>query len=131
MDIELPVIEGEPNYWPDRAICPVCGQGKVLEPHSFAILHAGALLMDRPDDSGGPSDNLDGFLSLGWHGAHDDGQGDDRDIGCYLDIIRDARGGQADLYFCSTACLRTFMNQCVDKLEGRIKEEQEGLQQEN
>ncbi len=27
---------------------------KVLEPHSFAILGGGALLMDRKDNSGGP-----------------------------------------------------------------------------
>ncbi len=45
---------------------------------------------------------MDGFLSLAWHGAHDGGKGRDKEIGCMVDIIRDAVGGQADLYFCST-----------------------------
>jgi len=78
------------------------------------------MLMDRAKDSGGPSDNLDGFLAPHWHGAHDGGKGKDDDIFGGVDIVRDAIGGQADLYFCSTMCPRTFLNACVDELEEKV-----------
>lgn len=72
------------------------------------------------NDSGGPSPDLDAFFHLTWHGAPDSGEGEDREIGYMLDIIRDIRGGQADMYFCSTACLRQFLNHCVDELERKV-----------
>ena len=50
------------------------------------------------------------------------GQGNDGDIFCGVDIIHDAIGGQADLYFCSTKCLRKFLNACVDELERKVAE---------
>ncbi|MFA7061273.1 MAG: hypothetical protein WC156_10690 [Pedobacter sp.] len=37
-----------------------------------------------------------------------------------LDIIKDIRGGQAEMYFCSTECLRQFLNFCVDELEQKM-----------
>lgn len=86
----------------------------------MAILGVGSLLMDRKSDSGGPSPDLDAFFHLTWHGAHDGGEGSDREVGCMLDIIRDIRGGQADMYFCSTGCLRQFLNHCVDELERKV-----------
>ena len=86
----------------------------------MAILSAGALLIDRKNNDGGPSDNLDGFLDLTWHGAHDGGEGKDKEIGTSLSIARDVQGGQFDIYFCSTNCLRAFLNHCVDELEKRI-----------
>ena len=122
-DITFPVVEGKTTHWPDKAVCPVCGENKVFEPHSFAILTAGALLMNRAEDYGGRSDDLDGFLTLGWHGAHEGGVGADRDIGCNLDIMQDTFGGQGELYFCSTECLRNFLNQSVDALENMIAKE--------
>jgi len=130
---KLPVVEGKQTNWPDKPVCPVCGENKVFEPHSFAVLNAGALLMNREEGSGEMSDDLDGYLTMYWHGAHqeDNGQGVDPEIGCAVDIIQDAQGGQGTLYFCSTQCLRTFLNYCVDELEQRIKKERDGLQQEN
>jgi hypothetical protein len=82
-----------------------------------------------PTKLGGPSNKMDGFLSLAWHGAHDGGKGRGKEIGCVVDIIRDAVGGQADLYFCSTGCLRRFLNACVDELERRMAKERKALQQ--
>ena len=120
--IKFPIVKGKSDHWPKKAVCPICRQNKVLEPHSMAILMAGALLMDRTEDCGGPSDDMDGFLSLHWHGAHDGGKGEDPEIGCEVDIIQDCVGGQAELYFCSTKCLRQFLNWCVDELEGKIEE---------
>ena len=46
--------------------------------------------------------------------------GADAGISAHLDIVADVRGGQADLYFCSAACLRAFFNACVDEFESRI-----------
>ena len=60
---------------------------------------------------------MDGFLHLSWHGAHDGGEGKDREIGAMVEIARDVRGGQFDLYFCSPKCLRSYLNYCVDVLE--------------
>jgi hypothetical protein len=67
---------------------------------------------------------MEGFLALHWHGAHNDGSGRPRESYVVLDIVRDSRAGQFDLYFCSPGCLRAFLNACVDALEARIAHEQ-------
>ncbi|MFZ4775954.1 MAG: hypothetical protein ACOYM3_11350 [Terrimicrobiaceae bacterium] len=87
----------------------------------MAILIGGALLMDRSNDSGRMSDDLDGFLSLTWHGAHDKGEGKDREIYASVDLAENTRGGQFEVYFCSTDCLRSYLNFCVDELEKKIE----------
>jgi len=125
----LPVVKGKKSFWPTKPVCPVCGKRKVWEPHSMAVLSAGALLMNRREKSGGPSNKMDGYLSLEWHGAHNGGKGRDKEIGCMVYVIRDVVGGQADLYFCSTLCLRRFLNACVDELERRMAKERKALQQ--
>ena len=81
------------------------------------------MLMDRADNSGGPSDALDGFLDLTWHGAHDGGSGPDRDIHLAVPLADRVKGGQFEFYFCSTTCLRAFLNAAVDELENRIRRE--------
>ncbi len=123
--VRFPLVQGEKSHWPAKSPCPVCRRKKVCEPHSFAALSFGALLMDRKKDLGGPSPNMDGYLGLTWHGAHDGGQGEEREVYCGLDLAREVRGGQGDLCFCSTACLRAFLNTCVDELEARIAAEGE------
>ena len=125
----LPVAKGKDANWPSKALCPICGKNKVFEPHSMAVLSAGAILMDRKEKVGGPSDEMDGFLNLTWHGAHDGGTGRDQQMWCGVDIARDVLGGQTELYFCSTACLRQFLGDCVDALELKIKRERKALQQ--
>jgi len=79
------------------------------------------MLMDRKRENGGPDDRMDGFLALDWHGAHDGGQGRGRDIFERIEIAKDVRGGQFDILFCSTKCLRAYLNFCVDALEKKIK----------
>jgi hypothetical protein len=64
-----------------------------------------------------------GFLDLAWHGAHDGGIGEHSEVSIYLDIARDVKGGNFRLHFCSTKCLRSFLNECVDELENKIEEE--------
>ena len=122
-EIKFPVAGGRNIFFPKEGNCPSCNNAKVHEPHSMAIVNLGALLMtDREKCAGAMSDELDGFLRFIWHGAHNGGTGADEGISAYLDIVEDVRGGQADLYFCSTACLRAFLNACVDEFERRIAE---------
>jgi hypothetical protein len=128
--LKFPLVEGKQDHWPDNPICPICGRSKVSEPNSFAVLGAGAFLMDRKTDCSILSEDLEGFLSIYWHGAHDGGVGENPEAGFNVDIIKDALGGEASLYFCSTACLRTFFNLCVDALESGIKKDIREMKQE-
>jgi len=86
----LPAIRSGQSAYPTRALCPWCQKGKVFEPHSFALL------------SGGSMEGIEGFLHLNWHGAHDEGQGSDRDIYTSVPIVSSSEAGQFELYFCST-----------------------------
>jgi hypothetical protein len=125
--ISFPVIKGQTIYYPDKPLCPICGKNKVLEPHSMAILSADVTMMDRKkkcsihDARADAVDALDLNISLNWHGAHGNGLGDDREIYVVLDIFKDIQGGSCESYFCSTQCLRTFLNACVDELESKVK----------
>lgn len=121
MVMTLPTLYGQTTAIPHDAVCPWCKKNKVLEPHSMAILIGGALLMDRSNDSGRMSDDLDGFLTLTWHGAHEKGEGKDREIYASVDLAENTRGGQFEVYFCSTDCLRSYLNFCVDELEKKIE----------
>ncbi len=119
--MKYPLMKGERNWFPRDFVCPVCGKTRVWEPHTFVTIDAGALLMDRKTDSGGPSDAMDGFLSLGWHGAHDNGVGKFRETGGYVPIADDVRGGQCSIAVCSTACLRKLLRGWVEELEKRMR----------
>lgn len=75
--------------------------------------------MDRQTNCGVYDDNMnnmDGFLYLAWHDHENDSDGPG-----LIRIAQDVRGGQFDLYFCSTKCLREFLNHCVDELEQSMK----------
>jgi hypothetical protein len=89
----------------------------------MAILEGGAMRMSRNRKSGGPHESLDGFLALRWHGAHDSGSGTNRDIHTQVYIAEECRGGQFEIYFCSTKCMRAFLNACVDTLDRKIANE--------
>jgi len=83
----------------------------VLEPHSFAVLSGGALA------------GIDGFLNLTFHGAHDGGEGRKRAVYVSVDVVRDSKDGQFELYLCSTVCLRRFFAACVDRLDEKLKKQ--------
>lgn len=121
--MKLPLVRGDKNSFPRKAVCPQCKKRKVFEPHSMAILGGGALLLDRNRENSIHTDSLEGFLYLAWHGAHDAGVGEDRDIGVRVELAKDVRGGQFDLYFCSTVCVRAFFNSWVDALEKAVVRE--------
>jgi len=119
--INFPVASGSSVCFPKEALCPMCKTTRVQEPHSMAIVNLGAMLMtNRANGAGMMSDDLDGFLRFIWHGAHQDGSGDHAGMSAFLDIVEDVRDGQADLYFCSTTCLRAFFNACVEAFEMKI-----------
>jgi len=104
-----------------KSACPMCGKKGIFEPNSFATINGGALL--KEGTSAHMDDKMEGFLSLGWHGAHTDmkGKGEKPDTWANLDLARDTAYGQFEMYFCSTKCLRAYLNACVDELERKIK----------
>ena len=71
----------------------------------------------RSSASVGAGKRLDAFWHLIWHGAHDGQRGAFRNIYEHLVIIDDRRGGEFELQFCTTRCLRRFLNAKVDELE--------------
>ena len=121
----LPAIDGRPGRFPrDEALCPWCRKNKVFEPHSFAIL-SGSALKRVGKDRFEIADDVSGFLEVGWHGAHSEegSEGPDADIGLSIAIAVNAPQGQFELYFCSTDCMRAFLNFCVDELEREVDSE--------
>jgi hypothetical protein len=89
--MKLPTLKGQTNHVPKKALCPWCEKNKVLEPHSFAVMGGGALLMDSNDDAGDPDKRMSGFFHMTWHGAHDVGLGKDNGFGATIEIARDIR----------------------------------------
>ena len=92
-----------------------------MEPHSMAILRAGALARNEDNSYSGPNEDLKAYLQFHWHGAHDDGEGDYRDTGLVFDIAQEVDGGMFDLMFCSVDCMRAFLNACLDQFEQKVK----------
>lgn len=120
--IKLPVVRGKQAVFPEKPLCPWCGEHKVYEPHSMAILNAGAM-HSLGNERYEMATDAAAFLTLIWHGAHLDvgGVGQDAGISATVDIADMVVSGQFDLYFCSTGCLRGFLNYCVDELERQIE----------
>jgi len=59
-----------------------------------------------------------GFFSLIWHSNYANRE---RYDDASVEIAELVDTGQFDFYFCSTDCLRGFLNYCVDELERRRK----------
>jgi hypothetical protein len=87
----------------------------------MVVVNGGALVRERTRNAASLSDRLEGFLSIHWHGAHDGGEGIYPEVGVVVDVVRDSKMGQFDLCFCSPACLRVFLNSCVDEFESRLE----------
>lgn len=102
--------------------CPMCHVGRIMEPNSFVCVSGGAIALDRKGLNT-VSARLDGFLGISWHGAHSDemGVGNLPDTFSSFELVSKSLGGQFDLYFCSTKCLRAFFNAVVDHLEERLR----------
>ena len=96
--------------------CTACGKTDVGEPHGFAFLNGGAL--KRIDQrTSMPSGELEGFLAVGYHGAHGSTKSE---ASAMVSVAEEVPAGQFEYYFCSTFCLRQFLNGCIDELEHRL-----------
>ena len=60
---------------------------------------------------------MEGFLYIGFHGAHSEVSSQPS---AQVVIAKDTPDGQFETQFCSTACLRAFLNRCVDQLEQKL-----------
>lgn len=118
--IKLPVVRRRRVVFPNKAVCPWCRKRKVYEPHSMAILNAGAMAQVGRGRFQ-IATNAHAFMTLLWHGAHSGGRGKLAEVYASVDIAEEVANGQFNLYFCSTSCLRGFLNYCVDMLEKRIR----------
>ena len=116
---DYPVASNEDLFYPRKNGCPQCG-AQIFEPNSFALLSACTLNGDGQMCE--KEYLLD--LSLDWHGAHTSmgGKGIYPDLWAHVPIMREIKGGQCELYFCSPTCLKEFLNQAVDELVKRIEE---------
>src|SRR5688572_9906233 len=118
-NITLPAVVGYPAVFPVADfLCPWCRAHKIGEPHSFAELFGGALRRTGKDSYSQDS-NLAGYLELGWHPQEGDKEFDANF--CFsIRLAYRTHAGQFAFYFCSTACMRAFLNFCVDELESTV-----------
>ena len=120
--MKFPTVANSVSSFPNKAICPWCKKNKVFEPHSMAMLCGGSLLVKKGNSVSAPKGAVEGaWLDISWHGAHDGGLGKDRDQNHRVCIAKNVQGGQFEIYFCSTKCLRAYLNSWVDQLERKIK----------
>ena len=94
--------------------CEVCGE-IYNKDCTFICLNGGALKGDEHEAE--MSSDLVGFLGISLHDHNYHGKGG------YLPIVEHAYNGQFEFYFCSTACLRKFLNVLVDKFENGMKQQ--------
>lgn len=93
--------------------CPRCGEES--QAGAMAILGGGAMrVTDKKTGDAVMADDCGGFLDIVWHGGA-------FDVDVLVPIADDTPRGQFEFYFCSTKCLRAFLNACVDELEKRVK----------
>jgi hypothetical protein len=103
-DSDLPFAPG------GRQCCLMCSCNLS---ERFVYLSGGACAdVNAIDDS-----LLGAFFNIGSHSHDPRGVGNEE-----VEVIRDLKGGQFDLGFCSTKCLREFFVSLVAELEARIKE---------
>lgn len=119
--MRFPLVKENTIRYPRDQVCAWCKGTGVSEPNAMAVLSGGALLLNSRGESVlKKSNRLDGYLSLTWHGAHDGDAGSDFGIYEAIPVALNVQGGQFDLYFCSTICLRSFLNHAVDSLESKV-----------
>jgi hypothetical protein len=113
MAARFPLLKGQDRpFFPGKGQgCLVCG--KPYQGRGFAYLGAGASC--DFDECGIDERALGAFFHVGFHGKN----ADMSDSGG-VEVVKDLDGGQFDLQFCSTACLRQFFSTIVDEVEKSI-----------
>ena len=110
-DLVFPLNSEAPREAIDS--CPVC---RAPIGRSFAFIDGGSLTEEASADLEA-QDQSTGFLSIGVHGAH---SSDLNEPSAQLAIFADAPMGQFERSFCSSGCLRAFLNSAVDQLEALL-----------
>jgi hypothetical protein len=96
-------------YWPPRRRCPVCGRPFV---DTVVYIMAGALVPIQSTGRRARAERqMEGFFNVGVHTSDTECRGN-----ADLEIVRDLKGGQFDLQFCSLDCLQEFFNFLVEQL---------------
>ncbi|MBI3914762.1 MAG: hypothetical protein HY327_11345 [Chloroflexi bacterium] len=116
--LKLPVVQGNQVFFPKNRVCPWCRKNKIGGAHGMAVLNAGAMRKVGKERYEMANDTA-AFFTLTWHGDHSDASKEH--AFATIDVADMVESGQFDLYFCSTDCLRGFLNYCVDELEQRVK----------
>ncbi len=105
--------------------CYYCEKEK--KDSSMAIFSGGAMKKEANETYSMLDPGDIGFVRLDWHGDHDNideaagAEAEFSNIFVGETIADNCPNGQFELYFCSTQCLRDFLNKSVDSLEEKMK----------
>lgn len=110
--MKFPMISKKTKpFFPTEKICPICKVNNTTLDSEFYVLNGGALEKVNKNTSMS-SDILEGFLSVQYHSGEKN-----KNPGVNIDIVEKSKGGQFDIYFCSTNCMRQFFNKLIDTIE--------------
>ena len=110
--MEYPIISKKTkSFFPTSVVCPICATNRTKLNSEFYVLNGGALEKINKNTSMS-SGKMEGFLSVQYHSGDDS-----ENCGFNFDIVDKSEGGQFDIYFCSTNCMRQFFNELIDKIE--------------
>lgn len=101
--MKLPVVDNACTT-PEPNCCTFCNQPMPLNDSDIWI-GVGALQGTADSQTIVDHNDVFAFFLIREHNAK------------LIDIVKSGRGGQADIGFCSTQCLRDFFNLLVDELE--------------
>lgn len=117
--MKFPVVQKGESYFPTDSKCPMC-QKALVKPEKVeqVVLTVGAMKKTGKGWdkgwSGLGNHDLGGILTICTHSHNSDMPG------VSVDVVDLAGNGQADLVFCSTKCLRAFLNTVVDEVERKM-----------
>ena len=108
--MEFPVLFGDSKNYPDiqEANCPVCKSKKVWGDNEYVEFSGGTVPTEKNE--------YECDLWLDWFSQKkQDGSQDHTD----MSIVCEVNAPRFQLAFCSTSCLRKFLNSAVDTLESK------------
>lgn len=119
MTLKYPLLRGrdEPGLPHRGGGCLVCG--RKLD-GGLVYLSAGAVVDVDPDAEVADEPQMEAFFHIGYHSPAADCSGN-----ADVEVVDHLAGGQFDLGFCSTVCLKQFFSDLVLELETRKEKEGE------
>ena len=125
--MEYPILdENSKDYtYPTDGKCPVCG-AKFADT-GFAFFSAGGMAVDQHGDTITPENlMLESYFNIGFHGSeyfpsHIDEGKEETYLG--LDIVHFCKSGEFEFNFCSTTCMKAWINTIFDDFAKHFKEE--------